>query len=434
MFVDQAKIYVKGGDGGNGMVAYRREKYVPLGGPSGGDGGRGGDVVFIVDGGLRTLMDFKYQKHFKATKGENGRNKNQHGRGASNLTIKVPPGTIVRDDDTNEVLGDLTEEGQTLTVARGGRGGRGNSRFATLVNKAPDMAEKGEPGEEKYLVLELRVLADVGLVGFPSVGKSTLLSVVSAATPKVADYPFTTLSPQLGVVDLGEGRSFVMADLPGLIEGAHEGLGLGHEFLRHVERTKVLVHVIDMAAVAERDPILDYETINQELFAYDEQLRFREQLVAANKMDLPGARENLEKFKERYPELSIHEISGVTRSGIKDLLESVYATLTRVESEIAQNEEAPVSMQGEASDDETIRTYRFEPNRDFKVHRDGSRFIVTSADLDKLVQMTNFGQFDAVKRFQHILKVRGVDRALRERGARAGDIIQIGDMEFDFVE
>ncbi len=434
MFVDQAKIYVKGGDGGNGMVAYRREKYVPLGGPAGGDGGRGGDVIFVVDGGLRTLMDFKYQKHFKAAKGENGRTKNQHGHGAENLVVKVPPGTIVRDDDTNEVLGDLTKEGQTLVVAKGGRGGRGNTRFASVVNKAPDMAEKGEPGEEKYLQLELRVLADVGLVGFPSVGKSTLLSVVSAATPKVADYPFTTLTPQLGVVDLGEGRSFVIADLPGLIEGAHEGLGLGHEFLRHVERTKVIIHVVDMAAVAQRDPIEDYETINQELFAYDDRLRTRPQLVAANKMDLPGANENLEEFRAHYPELSVYEISGVTRSGVRELLEAIYATLQRVESESAEIEEPATIESDEPSESETIHTYRFEPQNEFEIHREGSRFIVSSVDLEKLVQMTNFGQFDAVKRFQRILKSRGVDDALRTRGARAGDVIQIGDMEFDFVE
>lgn len=428
MFVDQARIYVKGGDGGDGMVAYRREKYVPLGGPAGGDGGHGGDVVFVVDEGLRTLMDFKYQRNFKAQKGENGRIKNQHGKAAAHLRVKVPPGTIVRDADSGILLGDLLENGQTLVVAHGGRGGRGNARFATFVNKAPDMAERGEPGEERNLQLELRVLADVGLVGFPSVGKSTLLSVISSARPKIGDYPFTTITPQLGVVSVGEGRSFVMADLPGLIEGAHQGQGLGHEFLRHIERTRIIVHLIDMAAVEGRDPIEDYQSINDELRLYNVRLETRPQIVAANKMDLPQAIDNLERFRNHYPDVEIYPISGATHQGIEQLLEAVMQAL---EHEIG----SPVDdVQTNPSEENELKVYRYEAHQGFEIERTGTRFIVHSADLEKLVQMTNFGQYDAVERFQRILKGRGVDDALRKRGATQGSVIQIGDMEFDFVD
>ncbi|MED4213671.1 GTPase ObgE, partial [Priestia megaterium] len=252
MFVDQVKIYVKGGDGGNGMVAYRREKYVPKGGPAGGDGGKGADVVFVVEEGLRTLMDFRYQRHFKADRGQHGMSKGQHGRKSEDLIVKVPPGTIVKDEKTGQILADLVTHGQTAVIAKGGRGGRGNSRFATATNPAPEIAENGEPGQERDVILELKVLADVGLVGFPSVGKSTLLSVVSSARPKIAEYHFTTIVPNLGVVETGDNRSFVMADLPGLIEGAHAGVGLGHQFLRHIERTRVIVHVIDMSGLEGR--------------------------------------------------------------------------------------------------------------------------------------------------------------------------------------
>lgn len=432
MFVDQAQIYVKAGDGGDGIVAYRREKYVPLGGPAGGDGGRGGDVVFVVDEGLRTLMDFKYQRHFKADHGEKGRIKGQHGHGAGELRVKVPPGTVVRDADTTELLGDLVTQGQTLIVCKGGRGGRGNARFATFVNKAPDMAERGEPGQERYLQLELRVLADVGLVGFPSVGKSTLLSVVSAAHPKVADYPFTTLTPHLGVVYLGEARSFVMADLPGLIEGAHTGLGLGHEFLRHISRTRILVHVIDMAAVEGRDPLADYHAINRELSLYDVKLEDKPQIIAANKMDLSGASDNLERFERAVPGVQVLPISGVSQQGVKTLLEAVYQSLLATPTA----DSIDVSEPGETVLVPGVDgfVYRFAEESEFEIVREGPRFVVRSTDLEKLVRMTNFTQYDAVQRFQRILKARGVDAALRKRGAKEGDTIQIADMEFDFVE
>lgn len=427
MFTDKATIYVKGGDGGNGIVSYRREKYVPLGGPAGGDGGKGADVVFIVDEGLRTLIDFRYQRHFKAERGEYGGTKNRHGANASDMVVKVPPGTVVRDRDKGILLGDMTEHGDRLVVARGGRGGRGNTRFATSTNKAPDMAEKGEPGQERWLELELRVLADVGLVGFPSVGKSTLLAAVTRARPKVGAYHFTTLSPQLGMVEMPEGRTFVLADLPGLIEGAHQGLGLGHEFLRHVERTKVIVHVIDMAAVDGRDPIEDYRVIEEELNNYDNSLTDRPRLVAANKMDLPNAMGAYERFKEAYPQLETFPISGATHLGLEPLLRRMAQVLDELPVELSEHVK-------EDTDEQTHKVYRLETKHPFTIQRDGGLFIVSSDELEKMVVMTNFDQFDAVKRFQRILKQRGVDDALRKRGATDGDSIQIGDMVFDFVE
>lgn len=441
MFIDQAKVFVKGGDGGNGIVSYRREKYVPLGGPAGGDGGRGGDVVFVVDEGLRTLIDFRYQKHFKAPRGDHGKTKNSHGKGAEDMVVKVPPGTMVRDDDTGEFLGDLVHQGQRVVIARGGRGGRGNSRFASEANKAPDMAEKGEPGQERYITLELKVLADVGLVGFPSVGKSTLLSAVSAARPKIGAYHFTTLNPELGVVQVPDGRSFVLADLPGLIEGAHEGLGLGHEFLRHVERTRVIVHVIDMAAVDGRDPAEDFRIIEEELREYDLRLEDRPRLIAANKMDMPDAEENLETFRKAYPDLTIYPISGAAHMGLDALLLEIANQLDSLTVEAPKwtsPEDAGDSGTDEAdneiSAEQTRKVYKYERKAPFTITRDGRAFIVESPELHKLVKMTNFSQYDAVKRFQHILRIQGVDKALRKRGAVDGDIIRIDDMEFDFVE
>ncbi len=324
MFVDHVKIYVKGGDGGDGMMSFRREKYVPLGGPSGGDGGNGADVVFIVDEGLRTLMDFRYQRHFKAPRGDHGMSKGKHGRNAEDMVVKVPPGTVVTDNETGAVIADLVEHGQTAVIARGGRGGRGNTRFVSSTNPAPELSEMGEPGIEKEISLELKVLADAGLVGFPSVGKSTLLSVISAAKPKIADYHFTTLVPNLGMVEAEDGRSFAIADLPGLIEGAHEGVGLGHQFLRHIERTRVIVHVIDMSGMEGRDPYEDYLTINEELKQYNLRLTERPQVIVANKMDMPDAEENLRLFKEKLEDdIKIFPISAVTRKGLDPLIFAV---------------------------------------------------------------------------------------------------------------
>ncbi|MFT4399881.1 GTPase ObgE [Bacillus sp. SW14] len=428
MFIDQVKVYVKGGDGGNGMVAFRREKYVPKGGPAGGDGGNGGDVVFEVDEGLRTLMDFRYKKHFKAIRGEHGMSKNQHGRNADDMVIKVPPGTVVTDDDTKQVIADLTEHGQQAVIARGGRGGRGNTRFATPANPAPQLSENGEPGKERYIVLELKVLADVGLVGFPSVGKSTLLSVVSSAKPKIADYHFTTLVPNLGMVETDDGRSFVIADLPGLIEGAHQGVGLGHQFLRHIERTRVIVHVIDMSGLEGRDPYEDYVTINQELSEYNLRLTERPQIIVANKMDMPQAAENLEAFKEKltddYP---VFPISAVTREGLRELL-------FEVANQLENTPEFPLYDEEELTQNRVMYTMENE-EVPFNITRDPDGVFVLSGDsLERLFKMTDFSRDESVKRFARQMRGMGVDEALRERGAKDGDIIRLLEFEFEFID
>ncbi|MCU9601860.1 GTPase ObgE [Pallidibacillus thermolactis] len=429
MFVDQVKVYVKGGDGGNGMVAFRREKYVAKGGPAGGDGGKGADVVFEVDEGLRTLMDFRYQRHFKAPRGENGKPKSQHGRGAKDLVVKVPPGTVVRDEDTGEIIADLTRHGERAIIAKGGRGGRGNIRFATPRNPAPEIAENGEPGQERYIVMELKLLADVGLVGFPSVGKSTLLSVVTSAKPKIADYHFTTIVPNLGVVETDDGRSFVMADLPGLIEGAHQGAGLGLQFLRHIERTRVIIHVIDMASVEGRDPYQDFVTINNELKEYHMRLTERPMIIAANKMDMPDAEENLKKFKEQLEEdIPIFPISAATRQGIRELLYAVADTL----------EKTPEFPLHTDEDNDTINrvVYKYEKEKeDFIITRDpDGAFVLSGEKIEKLFKMTDFTHDESVRRFARQLRGMGVDEALRKRGAQDGDTVRLLDFEFEFIE
>lgn len=430
VFVDKVKIYVKGGDGGAGQVAFRREKYVPNGGPAGGDGGRGGDIIFEVDEGLRTLMDFRYQHHFKAKAGEKGRSKAQHGAGADDRIVKVPPGTMVKDAETGQLLADLVYHGQKAIIVKGGRGGRGNMRFATSVNPAPSISENGELGEERWVELELKLLADVGLVGYPSVGKSTLLSVVSAARPKIGAYHFTTIAPNLGVVQVEDGRSFVMADLPGLIEGAHEGVGLGHQFLRHIERTKVLIHVIDMAGSEGRDPYEDYVQINQELILYKQDLEKRPQIIAANKMDLPEAEENLKLFREQVdPDVQIFPISSATRQGLKQLLYAAANLLDQVEEELAeQPAEVPVQ-------ETERRIYKSEaPEIPFTIRRENETYVVEGARVEKLIQMTNFNYHDSLMRFSRIIKEMGIEAALRKRGAKEGDLIRMGEMEFEFTE
>lgn len=430
MFVDVAKIYVKGGDGGDGIVSFRREIYVPMGGPAGGDGGDGGDVIFRVDEGLRTLMDFRYQRHFKAPRGEKGRNKNQHGANAEDMVVRVPPGTVVINDDTQEIIADLTRQGQEVVVAKGGRGGRGNTRFVTIGNTAPEIAEKGEEGQERWIVLELKVMADVGLVGFPSVGKSTLLSVVSAAQPKIGAYHFTTLTPNLGVVDVGEGRSFVMADLPGLIEGAHQGVGLGHEFLRHVERTRVIVHVVDMSGSEGRDPYDDWVKINDELKQYNEKLAQRPQIVVANKMDIPEAEENLVEFKRKLAEHGVHEvvpISAASREGVQALLYKV-ADLLETIPEQPQIEDI--------KDIAERKVYKFEKQEEnsFTIRRENDMFIVESPGIEKTIKRMNLNSQDALLRFGYLIRKWGVEKALREKGAKDGHLVRIGDFEFEFVE
>lgn len=429
MFVDRVKIYVKGGDGGNGMVAFRREKYVPNGGPAGGDGGKGADLIFEVEEGLRTLMDFRYQRHFKAPRGEHGMSKNQHGRGAKDMIVKVPPGTVITDVETNEVIADLTVHGQRAVIAKGGRGGRGNTRFATPSNPAPELSEHGEPGLERDVILELKILADAGLVGFPSVGKSTLLSVVSSAKPKIADYHFTTIAPNLGMVETEDSRSFVLADLPGLIEGAHSGVGLGHQFLRHIERTRVIVHVIDMAAIEGRDPFEDYLTINKELKEYNLRLTERPQIIVANKMEMPGAEENLQKFKEQLEEdYPVFPISAITRQGLRDLL---FAIADKIE----QTPEFPLQQEEEETGVHRV-IYKHEVEQtEFVITRDSAgTFIVSGDAIEKLFKMTDFSRDESVRRFARQLRGIGVDAALREKGAKDGDTVKLLEYEFEFID
>ncbi|RXI99910.1 GTPase ObgE [Anaerobacillus alkaliphilus] len=427
MFVDKVTVYVKGGDGGNGMVAFRREKYIPDGGPAGGDGGSGANVVFEVEEGLRTLMDFRYQRHFKGDRGEHGRSKSQHGKNASDFVIKVPPGTTVIDEETKITIADLVKHGQRAVIAKGGRGGRGNSRFATPTNPAPEIAENGEPGQERNITLELKLLADVGLVGFPSVGKSTLLSVVSAARPKIAEYHFTTIKPNLGMVEVEEGRSFVMADLPGLIEGAHLGVGLGHQFLRHIERTKVIVHVIDMSGLEGRDPYDDYVKIKQELKEYNLRLTERPEIIVANKMDMPSSEENLTLFKEQLGEdIPIFPISALTKQGLRELI-------LAIADKVDVTGEFPLT---EPEEEESRIVYRHErAEAPFKISRDDDGAYVLSGDaLEKLFKMTDFSRDESVRRFARQMRGMGVDEALRERGAKDGDLVRIMKFEFEFIE
>ena len=419
MFIDHAKIFVRGGDGGNGCVAFRREKYVPMGGPYGGDGGRGGNVVFVADEGMGSLMDFQYRKHFKADRGAHGLGKNQHGAWGEDLTVKVPTGTIIIDDDSGEVLADLTVAGQEAIIARGGRGGRGNSRFATAVHKAPSMAENGEPGEEKWIRLELKLLADVGLVGFPNAGKSTFISRVSAARPKIADYPFTTLVPNLGVVRTRDKETFVIADIPGLIEGAHEGTGLGHDFLRHIERNRMLLFILDAAEVDGRPVMDDYITLRNELEFYNPELLARPYLIVANKIDLPGAEENLHQLQEKYGD-RVYGISAVTGQGVGELVEKTYQILRSIPVE---------EHTGEAR---IIR--RFEDEEPFQIQNVNGVYQVSGKRIENLVSMTNFAQEESLQRFQRTTARMGLDEALKERGIKAGDTVRIKDMEFDYSD
>lgn len=426
MFIDQVDIYLKAGDGGHGLVAYKREKYVPFGGPAGGDGGQGADIIFEVDEGLRTLMDFRYQRHFKAKRGENGMNQNAHGKNSEPLLLKVPPGTIVKRKDNEEALADLTQHGARAVVARGGRGGRGNSRYATPRNPAPDFAENGEPGEELDVILELKLMADVGLVGFPSVGKSTMLSTVSRAKPKIGNYPFTTIKPNLGVVEAKDGRSFVMADLPGLIEGASVGTGLGHQFLRHVERTKVIVHVVDISESEGRDAIEDYKTIREEMSLYNESLNKRPEIIVLNKADLVEDDEIFELFKAEVGEdKEIFRVSVATHENLDALLYRVADLL----EETDELEEIP-----ENTDERVV--YRYEKNRDaFEITRDDDGAYVVSGDsIERIFKMTDFNRDAAVRKFARQMRTMGIDDALREKGIEPGDTVRILGGEFEFVE
>jgi len=429
VFIDQAKIFIKAGDGGDGIVAFRREKYTPDGGPAGGDGGQGGDVVFEVDEGLNTLTDFRYNSHFNADKGENGMSKGKHGKAAEDLVISIPPGTVIKNAETDEMVADLTEEGQQIIAAKGGRGGRGNKKFASARNPAPNISENGEPGEEFALTLELKLLADVGLVGFPSAGKSTFLSVVTGAQPEIAAYPFTTINPNIGVVSLSGGRRFVLGDMPGIIEGAAEGVGLGLQFLRHIERTKVLLHVLDMSGLEGRDPFDDYQTIQKELKNHDADLMNKAQLIVANKMDMPDSEDNLETFKEQLEDVKadyeLFEISALRQEGLNDVL----SRAAELVEEYEEPEEAP-----EETEEHVTYTYE-EDEPAFRITRDSDGVWVLSGDeVETLFQMSNLEHNDAIMRFSRQLRSMGVDKALRERGASDGDLVAILDFTFEFVE
>ena len=431
-FVDQTKIEVQAGKGGDGMVAFRHEKYVPNGGPAGGDGGRGGSIIFVADSGLRTLMDFRYRRKFKAENGEDGRIKSQYGRGAKDLYLKVPIGTTVYDFDTNEEIGDLTENKQELVVAHGGKGGRGNIHFATSVNTAPEIAENGEPGEDRVLRLELKVLADVGLVGFPSVGKSTLLSVVTKAKPKIAAYSFTTLTPNLGMVILPDGRDFSMADLPGLIEGASHGVGLGIQFLRHIERTKVILHLVAMDPANGRDALRDYQTIRQELLTYDKNLKDRKEIIVATQMDISGANEKLKQFKKDLKtekiQAPVYAISSVTHEGIEQLMQHTATVVEQVEKERALQKTEPV---------QEVKEYKYQASQknDFTITKlEDHVFEIKGENLERLVERTNLDYQDGVMRLARKLKNLGVDDALRKKGAVDGDDVIIGSFNFEFVQ
>ena len=424
-FIDRTRIRVIAGNGGHGKSAFRREKFIPKGGPSGGDGGRGANIVFVVDSNMNTLLDFRFNRKFTGKNGENGDIKNQHGANAPDCVVHVPPGTIVFDEDTGEKLADLVEIGQKEIIAKGGRGGRGNARFSNSANRAPTFAELGEPGESKNLVLELKLLADVGLVGYPSVGKSSLVANVSAARPEIAEYHFTTITPVLGVVSVGDEKNFVMADIPGLIDGAAEGVGLGHDFLRHVERTKVIIHIVDASGMEGRDPVEDYYKINKELKLYSERIAKRPQILAANKMDLPGAAENLPRLQELADKegIKLFPISAATRQGLQELINYTAKVLDEYVEE--PEEEEGIKVYDAKQDD---------PDEITITRNDSGDFIVSGMALEKLVAMTNFGNDEAIRRFQYIWRMKGIDQKLRAKGIQEGMTVHIGEMEFEYRE
>lgn len=417
-FLDEATIQVKAGDGGDGVVHFRREKYIPFGGPDGGHGGRGGDVVLIADKSLNMLNAYRRKRHYQAESGGAGGGQNRHGKDAAALWLRVPVGTVVRDPATHELLADLVHDGQAFVAARGGRGGRGNSAFATPSNQAPRIAEHGEPGEARTLKLELKLIADVGLIGKPNAGKSTLLSVISNARPKIADYPFTTLSPNLGVVTLDDQATFVVADIPGLIEGAHEGHGLGDRFLRHVERTRLLVHLLDGASP---DPLKDFDAINAELAAFDPALAAKPQIVALTKLDLPAARKIWPKVRRAMEKrgLPVTSISAATNKGVRELVQLIAQTLATLPADVSA--ELPV-----------IRPAA--PEDVFTVEREDHGWRVRGKKVERLMAMTYWNEPESVERLQRILKAMGVDDALRAAGVQEGDMVRIGEGELEWTE
>lgn len=421
MFIDEVIVELQAGDGGNGCMAFRREKYVEMGGPAGGNGGRGSNIVFKVDEGLNTLIDLRYQRIIKGKKGENGQGKGMHGKSSEDVIVKVPMGTVVTDMETGLIIADLTEPGEQAIVAEGGRGGRGNIAFATRSNPAPSYCENGEPGEVRKVKVELKLLADVGLVGMPSVGKSTFISKISASKPKIAAYHFTTLKPNLGVVATKDHRSFVVADLPGLIKGASLGEGLGDRFLKHIERTRVIAHIIDMSGFEGRDPYEDYVTINEELRAFNPKIMEKPQVIIANKMDLEGSTENLKRFKEKVTD-PVYPISAMNNEGIDQVLIKLADLLDTIKKEPLYEDEKF----------ESHVLYKFKEEQPFKIHREGDTWVIVGDQVEKILKMTKFSTDESVLRFANKLRKLGIDDKLRELGAQDGDPVRILDFEFEY--
>lgn len=421
MFVDEVIVKLSAGRGGDGCMAFRREKYIAMGGPFGGNGGKGGDIIFKADSGLRTLVDLRYQKHIKGNPGMNGEGKNKNGKNAVDAVVKVPIGTTVRDNETGLVIGDLTKNGQEIIVAYGGRGGRGNVTLATRSNPCPSYCEYGEPGEERKVKVELRMLADVGLVGLPSVGKSTILSMITNANPKIASYHFTTLSPNLGVVSMHD-YSYTVADLPGLIEGASEGAGLGHKFLKHIERTKIIAHVIDMSGSEGRNPYDDYVTIRKELESFSSKLIKKPEIIIANKMDLDSSKSNLEEFKKKV-DAPIYEISAINNQGLDKVIEEL--------KELVKNTCEDVLFEPEMQESHVL--YKFKKEKPFTIVKDGDVFVIQGEQVERLFKMTNFNTEEAFFRFSNKLRRMGIDDELERMGIEEGDIVKINDYEFEYT-
>ncbi len=419
MFVDELTIKLLAGSGGDGCTSFRREKFVPMGGPDGGNGGKGASIIFEVDKNLKTLVDLSYRKIIKAPKGENGKGSNKYGKNAEDIIIAVPEGTTVINTETNEVMADLINDKERFVVAHGGRGGKGNKSFATHDVPAPKFSEKGEPGEEVIVKLELKVLADVGLIGMPSVGKSTLLSVISASKPKIAAYHFTTLNPNLGVVKLKNGDSFVMADLPGLIEGASNGVGLGIEFLKHAMRTRIIAHVVDMGSSEGRNPSQDYRVIREEIEKYSEILKNKKEVVIASKMDLADGSKNLEEFKKNYPNVEVIPISAFNMEGIDEMIERLMEILKETPKE-------------ELYPQKSFKVYKYEDNVPYKIKKDGNIWVVSGKEIETLLLMTKFNEDEGVLRFARKFKGMGIEDELEKMGAKVGDEVQILDYMFTF--
>lgn len=424
MFIDEVVIELMAGDGGNGCMAFRREKYIPMGGPFGGNGGKGSDIIFKVDEGLNTLIDLKVQKLIKGNKGANGEGKAKHGKNAEDIIIKVPQGTVITDVETNLIIADLTKKDEEVIVAYGGRGGRGNMAFATRLNPAPSYAENGEPGEYKKVKIELKLLADVGLVGMPSVGKSTLISKISASKPKIAAYHFTTLVPNLGVVRVRENTSFVVADLPGLIKGASLGEGLGDKFLKHIERTRVIAHIIDMSGFEGRDPYEDYITINKELENFNPDLIKKPKIIIANKMDLPSSLDNLEIFRKKVSDVKIFPISAMNNDGLNVVLNELANMLERIEKKPLYEE----------SKFESHILYKFKKEQPFTISKDNNVWVIKGKEVEKLLKMTRFTTDEAARRFANKLRKMGIDDKLKELGVKDGDYVRILDYEFEYED